>query len=466
MQRRNFMIKSLRGLPLVFFASSILNSSCSKDDMYEEIIDENGNIVASRAALGKSVIVIGAGISGLAAAKKLKEAGYTVKVLESQEKVGGRLRTDRSLGIPFDEGASWIHGVNGNPLTSLAQSAGMTTFHTNDNSFVTYDIGGVKVSDSKFSSAESQFYNMLETLMKKGSSNKSFETVFKAKYPSKVNDRLWRFFLSTYLTFDTGDLNKLSSTLYYEGEEYGGVEKIATNGYDTIPNYLATGLNVILNQRVSKVDYSGTKVKVTHNGTISEADYVIVTVPLGVLKANKINFTPALPAAKQTAIQKLGMNCVNKFLLVWDTAFWGNEQYIAYTPVVKDKFNYFVNVKKYQPNVNALMTFAYADYARQSEQMSDTQIINDIMAHLRDIYGSNIPNPRQMLRTKWNSNENTLGSYSYTAVGSKMSHFSDLAKSVNNKIFFAGEHTNIDYFSTAHGAYLSGIREASKIIAL
>lgn len=466
MQRRNFMIKSLRGLPLVFFATSILNSACSKDEMFEEIVDENGEIVASRAAAGKSVIVIGAGISGLAAAKKLKEAGYTVTVLESQEKVGGRLRTDRSLGVPFDEGASWIHGVNGNPITTLAQSAGMTTFYTNDNSFVAYDLGGARVNDTKFSTAESQFYTMLETMMNKGSSTKSFETVFNALYPTKVNDRLWKFFLSTYLTFDTGDLNKLSSTLYYEGEEFGGVEKIATNGYDTIPKYLANGLNVILNQRVSNIDYTGTKVKVTHNGSISESDYVIVTVPLGVLKANKINFAPALPISKQTAIQKLGMNCVNKFLLVWDSAFWGNEQYIAYTPATKDKFNYFVNVKKYQPNVNALMTFAYADYARQTEQMSDAQVINDIMVHLRDIYGSNIPNPINMLRTKWNTNENALGSYTYTAIGSKMSHFSDLAKSINNKVFFAGEHTHIDYFSTAHGAYLSGIREANKILAL
>ena len=467
MQRRNFLKKSLTGIPAIIFSSSILTSACNKEAL-DTIMDnapESSNALARMAAI-KSVIVIGAGISGLAAAKKLKDAGLSVTVLEAQSKVGGRLKTNRSLGVAFDEGASWIHGVNGNPITTLAQNAGMTTFYTNDNSFVAYDMGGIKVSDSKFSTTETQFYNVLDTMMTKGNTTKSFETVFNSLYPSRVNDRLWQFFLSTYLTFDTGDLNNLSSTLYNEGEEFGGVEKIATNGYDTIPNYLATGLNIVLNQRVSKIDYSGAKVKVTHNSSVSEADYVIVTVPLGVLKANKINFAPVLPLAKQTAIQKVGMNCVNKFLLTWDTAFWGNEQYIAYTPVAKNKFNYFVNVKKFQPNVNALMTFAYADYARQTETMSDAQIINEIMVHLRDIYGKNIPNPKNLLRTKWQTNENSFGAYSYTAVGTKMSHFDDLAKAVNNKLFFAGEHTHIDYFSTAHGAYLSGIREADKIMGL
>jgi monoamine oxidase len=125
-----------------------------------------------------------------------------------------------------------------------------------------------------------------------------------------------------------------------------------------------------------------------------------------------------------------------------------------------------VNINKNNPSVNALMTFAYADYARLTETMTDAQIIDEIMIHLKDIYGNSIPNPTNMLRTKWQTNENSFGAYSYTAVGTEMQHFNDLANEVNNKLFFAGEHTNIDYFSTAHGAYLSGIREADKIIAL
>lgn len=452
MQRRKFIKDTLTGLPILLLTPTILASSCNNEN------DNEPN--------GKTVIIIGAGISGLTAAKKLKENGFNVIILEAQNKVGGRLRTNRSLGIGFDEGASWIHGIDGNPITSLAQQAGMTTFETVDESRKSYDIGGTLRTVATYDNAEEELYTILNSMMNNGNQTQSFQTVFNNLYPTKANDRLWKFLLSTYVTFDCGDLDQLSSLLYNEGEEFGGAEKIATNGYDTIPNYLANGLNIQLNQRVTKVDYSDTKIKITHNGIISESDYVLVTVPLGVLKNNVIQFVPSLTTAKQNAIQKVGMNCVNKFLLTWDTAFWDDVQYISYTPETRDKFNYFVNVKKFHPTVNALMTFAYADYGRQTESMSDSQIIDEIMLHLRDIYGSTIPNPTHLLRTKWHTNENSFGAYSYTAVDTEMQHFDDLAEEVNDKLFFAGEHTNVDYYSTVHGAYLSGIREANKIIDL
>lgn len=303
-------------------------------------------------------------------------------------------------------------------------------------------------------------------MKKKGTASQSFQSVFKTLYPDKAKDRLWKFLLSTYITFDTGDLDTLSSVLYDEGEEFGGIEKIVTNGYDTIAGYLARDLNIVLNQRVTKVDYTESKVKVTHGTTVSEADYVIITVPLGVLKAGSIQFVPSLPDAKQQAINKTGMNCVNKFLLTWDRAFWDDVQYISYTPEIPDKFNYFVNVKKFHPSANALMTFGYADYARKTESMTDDQLTGEIMSHLRDIYGTNIPNPANLLRTRWQTNPNSYGAYSFTAVGTEMKHFDDLAATIDSKLFFAGEHTERDYFSTVHGAYLSGLREADKIMDL
>lgn len=428
-------------------APSLLASACNRDDFS-----------------GKTVVVVGAGISGLAAAKTLSDKGFTVIVLEAQDSVGGRLRTNRSLGVAFDEGASWIHGVRGNPITDLAEEAGMEVFFTDDTSLKSYDLGGQARTSDAYFAAENAFYDILHSMMKQGSASESFETVFSRLYPDKFSDRLWRFLLSTYVAFDCGDLDKLSSLLYDEGKEYGGVEKISINGYNTIAVYLAQGLNVQLNQRVTQIDHTEANVKVTHNGAVTEADYVLVTVPLGVLKQNAIQFVPALPANKQTAIEKVGMNCVNKFLLVWETAFWDDVQYISYTPEEKDKFNYFVNVKKMNPNVNALMTFAYADYARQTETMTDAEVTDAIMAHLRDMYGPNTPAPSHLLRTHWGSNENSFGAYSYTAVGTEMQHFDDLAEAVNDRLFFAGEHTNIDYFSTVHGAYLSGIREAKKIM--
>jgi hypothetical protein len=141
-------------------------------------------------------------------------------------------------------------------------------------------------------------------------------------------------------------------------------------------------------------------------------------------------------------------------------------QYIGYTPDTKGKFNYFMNMKKFLPSSNGLMTFAFGNYATITETKSDTQIIAEIMIHLKSIYGNSIPNPTNMLRTKWGQNINSFGAYSYPTNGSTSADFDTLANQVNNKIFFAGEHTEREYRGTVHGAYLSGIREADKIIDL
>lgn len=449
MQRRKFLKEtsySVLGLAGIVHALSCENASAEPN--------------------GKTVVVVGAGMSGLVAAQKLKASGFEVIVLEAHAKIGGRITTNRTLGVPFDEGASWIHGVTRNPITDLAEKAGMSVFHTDDESRKSYDIGGIVRPAELYDSTEEKLDDVLKNLLKKGSKTKSFEEVFNANYPTYANDRLWRFLLSSYITFDTGDLDKLSSLLYDEGEVYNGVDKIAVNGYDTLATYLAKNIEIKLNERVTKIDYTAQEIKVWHTSAVSEADYVVVTVPLGVLKKKTIEFEPLLPTEKQEAIEKVGINCVNKFLLTWEIAFWDDVQYISYTPEAKDKFNYFLNIKKIHPSQNALMTFAYADYARKTETMTDAAVTNEIMAHLKDMYGSSIPYPTQLLRTKWNSNLNAFGSYSFTAVETEMKHFEILAKEVNNRLFFAGEHTEVDYFSTVHGAYLSGEREAQKIIEL
>lgn len=453
MQRRKFIKDTLTGFPLLFFTPTLL-ASCRKDD---ENISPNG----------KTVVVIGGGISGLAAAKKLNEKGFTVIVLEAQEKVGGRMRTDRSLGVAFDEGASWIHGPNGNPITNLASQSGANTFLTADDSVKVFDTNGTPYSNTVLTNAENQFNSALNAVRNAGTQTQSFQTVFNSLYPTQANDRLWKYMLSAFLEFNTGgDISKLSSKFFDDDEAFNGEDVIITNGYDKVTDFMAQGLDIRLNTRVTGINYSNTKVNITTNGSNIEADYVVVSVPLGVLKNNAITFTPALPANKINAITNTNIGNVNKFLLVWNTPFWDtNLQYIGYTPHTKGKFNYFLNIKKFTPS-NGLMTFAFGDYATVTESMTDNQIINEIMLNLKSIYGNSIPNPTNFLRTKWGQNINSFGAYAYPTNGSTSANFDTLANEINNKIFFAGEHTEREYRGTVHGAYLSGIREADKIINL
>ena len=93
-------------------------------------------------AAGQSVVVVGAGVSGLAAARTLADAGIEVVVLEAGPRTGGRVRTDRSLAAPFDVGASWIHGTRGNPVTELAEDARTPTVELDFDDLIVYDSSG------------------------------------------------------------------------------------------------------------------------------------------------------------------------------------------------------------------------------------------------------------------------------------------------------------------------------------
>ena len=454
MERRKFILDTLKSIPLVLLAPNLFASFSKGDDI------TNPN--------GKTVLIIGAGISGLAAAKKLKDKGFTVIVIEAQEKIGGRLRTDRSMGIAFDEGASWIHGPNGNPITKLASQAGANTYLTDDDNLEVFDNNGTAYSDTFLDNQYTQFENALNAVRRAGTKRQSFQTIFNSLYPTQANNRLWKYMLSAYLEFDIGgDISKLSSKHFYDDEAFSGKDVIVVNGYDKVANLLGQGLDIRLNSRVTEINYNATKSLVKVNGNSIEADYVIVSVPLGVLKNNSISFQPSLPASKLSAIQNIQMGNVNKFLFIWDTPFWdANIQYIGYTPETKGKFNYLMNMKKFLPTTNGLMTFAYGDYATVTETMTDAQIKNEVMAQLKTIYGNSIPNPTNMLRTKWGQNINTFGAYSFATNGTTSADFDTMATEINNKLFFAGEHTERDYRASVHGAYLSGIREADKIIAL
>ncbi|MBR2649274.1 MAG: FAD-dependent oxidoreductase [Sediminibacterium sp.] len=454
MKRKDFIKQTMLGGTAALILPPFL-TGCSKDDPTNSITTD------------KKIIVIGGGIAGLSAAKKFKDRGIQITLLESQSKIGGRLRTNNSLGFAFDEGASWIHGPNGNPITSLASSAGANTFLTDDNSLNVFDSNGAPYANTILDSNYNAYKSSLNTVRTNGNINQSFQTVFNNQFPNKINDRLWKYMLSAYLEFDTGaDISDLSSNQFDDDDNFSGADVIITNGYDKVAQYLAQGINILLNEKVSAIDYSGAKVTVTTSTTTYQADYVLVTVPLGVLKNNIINFTPALPNDKLQAISKLKMSSVNKFLLTFPSIFWDNTlQYIGYTPETKGKFNYFMNMNKFVQQ-NALMTFAFGNYSALTETLSDAQVTTEIMSHLKSIYGNSIPNPTSFLRTKWGVNPHTFGSYSFATTGTTTTDFDTLSNSVNSKLFFGGEHTNRQYRGTVHGAYLSGQREADKIISL
>lgn len=452
MKRREFINRTLITVPAIALFPALL-SGCKREDLSPIDTDQR-------------VTVIGAGMAGLAAAWYFNQRGVEVRVLEARDHIGGRTYTDRSTGFPFDEGASWIHGPRRNPIFDVAEEAGATTYRTDDDSVKVYNLDGSQYDDKDISDAEKDFEDALEEVEENGSDNQSFQTVFEQRFPNRVGDRFWTYMLSAFLEFDSGaDIGRLSSLDFADDETYKGADLLITNGYDTLASHLAEGLDIRLEQIVGSIDHSNDTISIVTNTDTFETDILIVTVPLGVLKNASITFVPSLPDGMQGAIDRVQMGAVNKYLLLWDSAFWDTDlQYIGVTPEERGKFNYFLNTRTFS-DTNGLMTFTFGDYSVDAENLTDAEITTAIMEHLRAIYPG-APDPSTLLRTRWNSDPFAFGAYSFATNGSRTSDFDLLAQPIGNKVFFAGEHTNREYRGTVHGAYESGLREARRIAEL
>jgi monoamine oxidase len=450
MKRRDFLKNSVALMPAIFLGPSLL-SGCRKDGLADS---------------DRAVIVVGAGIAGLAAAFDLHQAGLrNIIVLEAKDRIGGRVWTDRSWGFPVDLGASWIHGPSrGNPLTQLADAAGMDLFLTDDDSVDVFDINGSPYSDAIQDSKEDDFNDLLRDVQNGAADGDSMLDRITVLRPTVLNDRYYRFMLSAYTEFDFGsDIDTISARNFDSDEAFPGKDKLVTNGYDKLAELLAEGIDVRLNQAVSAVDYQSETVLVTTSAATYEADFVVVAAPLEVLKAGRIAFNPVLPASRTTALAKMSGGAVNKVALLFPSAFWDVDlQYIGYTPEEKGKYNYFLNFRKFSDK-NVLMTFAFGNFAEEMEAHDDQQVIDEVMAHLRVIYGAGIPEPTAMLRSRWHGDGDVRGAYSCAVKGMDGSEFDLAGGQVAERLFFAGEHTSRDYRGSVHGAYLSGVEAASAI---
>ncbi|TAF32127.1 MAG: amine oxidase [Cytophagales bacterium] len=451
MKRSDFLKSILLGIPATTIFPSVL-ASC-----------DGGNEPQGTPKKGKRAIIIGAGIAGLASATKLVADEMIVTVLEARNRIGGRIFTDRSLGLPVDLGASWIHGPEKNPITDIANAAGAKTFETQDEPVNIYDAMGKLISPSKVDEYYDDYEDLIKAAKKKG--NIPFSKAIQEINPAYLEDDLMVYQLSAFAEFDSGGpIEKLSAEYWDEDEVYDGDDVLFPNGYDAVTNHLAKGLDIKMEHIVKKINYSGTTIVVETNKGNFEADYVVCTLPLGVLKANKVTFEPALPASKVSAMSRVEMGFVNKVFLVFPQTFWAKEnQYFGYTDPEKGRFCYFLDANKFVPGANALMTFGFGNYGLAMESKTDAQLVEEILTNLRKIFGSDVVPPLKFIVSRWNKDPYALGSYSYATAGSTPADFAETGKDVNKKLFFAGEHCTFEYKGTVHGAYLTGEKAAREI---
>lgn len=433
------------------------------------------------------IIVIGAGISGLAAANQLKELGsMDVVILEARDRYGGRMLTDRSTEYPLDLGASWIHGIYNNPITELANKYGAKYERfDNEESIIIYDHTGNEINEERdkklwdrFDQFKIFYEKEREDIIKNNRADIPLEDVI-AKFihqnPDMEEQDLRDFYFAIVWEIEgenganASDLSTSFFTMGYKMGQGKPPEVIFPNGYDKITTELSKGLDIRNKTIVKEIDYDDEliRIKTTDDKEFS-ANYVISTIPLGILQnKDSVVFSPDLPPNKQKAIDSLGVGLLHKVYFVFETPFWDEYDWIGHIPEERGHWTYFANLY----NVTGkpiLLAFNSANFGRELEKRYDAgeDIAKEGLETLRTIYPDTYQDPIYTNVTTWGTDEFSHGAYSYIKVGSSNADFYKLSIPLKNKIFFAGEASEVRYPATVHGAYLSGIREALRIQAL
>mgnify|MGYP002803835585 FL=1 len=547
------------------------------------------------------ILVIGAGIAGLTAARQLQSFGFNVTMIESRERVGGRVATFRKGQYIADLGAMVLTGLGGNPLTVLSSQVNMELHKINQRCPL-FETNGRSVPKDKDDMVEQEFNRLLEATSyithqldfnqidgkpltlgqalemviklqekqvkeqqivhckkilevqekmklvlaqmkqvkeKLTLTHQEYKEALKVPEPREVEaefevrsklrdicylckeydaldeeqhqlgeklielednppsdvylssrDRQildWHF---ANLEFANAvPLEQLSLKHWDQDDdfEFSGSHVTVQNGYACLPAALAEDLDIRLNTAVRQVRYNRSGVEIITQSTTKAAisttqsfkgDVVLITLPLGVLKAmpETVQFHPPLPEWKTKAIDRMGFGNLNKVVLCFERVFWDRSTnlfgHVGSTTAKRGELFLFWNLYK----TPILIALVAGKAANELEAVADEIIVGRCVAVLKGIFGSgNVPQPRETVVTRWKSDEWSRGSYSYVAAGSSGNDYDLMASPVANstpaagvgpaqpRVFFAGEHTIRNYPATVHGALLSGLREAGRI---
>lgn len=416
----------------------------------------------------KKILVLGGGISGLAAADALARFA-DVTLLEARDRLGGRIFTDLSWEYPIDLGAQVIHGFYKNPIAALSKKLGLKTIASDYYDYHLYGPGAEKLSVRAVKKYERQFEETAGALRE---SSKSFkldvpaeDAIDKELGPGAMPPLLLDWFKESHAIYSGAELSSHSAKEYWQDNEFDGPNKMFPGGYGEILRAFKhlDKTDVLTKREAKRIEWGRAGVRVETQKDSFTADAAIVTLPLGVLQSGNVKFSPVLPAWKRRAFGRLRMGVLDAVYLEFPHVFWPEDRDFIGILGCTGEFSRFVNHYRIR-KIPVLAGLAGGDSARGHESLRTEQTAARAMKSLRKAFGKNIPEPVRVKAARWASDPFSFGSYSYIPVGSSIDDYDVMAKPVGNKLFFAGEATNAAHPTTVHGAYLSGLREAARIL--
>ena len=401
------------------------------------------------------VVVVGAGAAGIAALRRLTAAGVDAVALEARDRVGGRAHTiTTAAGFPVDCGAGWVHSADENPLAGPIAAAGFTLDRSPPHWMK-------QAFNRDFSEAEQRAYRAAFNALDERLTAAAKTGVDRPASDFFEPNGRWNPLLDAFSSYYNGAEFEAVSVLDYAAYEDSGVNWRVREGYGAAVASFAALDHVITGCPVTTIHHDGAELTLdTGKGRIT-ARAVIVCVPTPALAKGGLTFSPGLPDKAQAAAG-LPLGLADQVFIGLDAPddlpleghLFGHKDRTATASYHLRPFG--------RPYIEAFLGGACA---RDLEAAGAGAMADFCLQELGELLGSDVGRRLHVLgETHWAADPWALGSYSHALPG----HMGDravLAAPVEDRIFFAGEATHATFYSTVHGAWLSGERAADEVLA-
>ncbi|GMJ01233.1 polyamine oxidase 1 [Hibiscus trionum] len=428
-----------------------------------------------------AVIIIGAGVSGISAAKVLAENGCAdLLILEASDRIGGRIRKESFGGVSVELGAGWIAGVGGkasNPVWEIASKFGLRTCfsdYSNARNNI-YDRSGKifpsGIAADSYKKAVDSAIQRLRDL----ESNCAVDIPNGAELPLTPKTPIELAIDFILHDFEMAEVEPISTYVDFGEREFLVADE---RGYEYLlykmaEDFLFTSEGKILDNRlklnkvVRELQHSRNGITVkTEDGCVYEANYVILSASIGVLQSDLICFRPPLPRWKTEAIEKCDVMVYTKIFLKFPYKFWPcgpDKEFFIYAHERRGYYTFWQHMETAYPGSNILVVTITNGESKRVEAQSEAETLKEVMSVLRDMFGPEIPTATDILVPRWWNNRFQRGSYSNYPIISNNQVVNDIKAPVG-RIFFTGEHTSERFNGYVHGGYLAGIDTSKALL--
>lgn len=404
------------------------------------------------------VAIVGAGAAGLGAAKALENAGKSFVVLEAMNRSGGRAWTESdTFGVPIDWGCHWLHSASINPMRQFADDLGIAYI---DHS-VPWRVAenGTLLAEEATGEIITALHQLYEVGL--GAGNDGIDVPLSDVVDSaNIAYPLFESGVQAEWGFTPAQVSTLDAARYKDTDQNWPV----TDGYGALVQKVAAGIPVSLDTTVKQIILQGDGVRLETNQGAIEARTVIVAVSTNVLSRGLIDFQPGLPDWKLAAAAAVPLGSDNKVILQIDSRKIGIDEHCSVRIPYPGAPWFNIQMRPFGRDI-ASIYMGGPLCAELEAAGKDEQIAAGIDA-MKAAFGTGVEKHIGARgASTWELEPSILGAYGAARPG-EADKRADLAKPVEDRIFFCGEATHPWFFSTCHGAWMSGERAATEAIAI